>query len=60
MPAQRGEDAAGTVVERTFVFKRRMMDERWDMVKVTRRGVAEIGEVALVEGRKSGFAVEVR
>ena len=60
VPAPRGEDAAGTVVERTFVFKRRMMDERWDMVKVTRRGVAEIGEVALVEGRKPGFAVEVR
>ena len=60
LPAPATRDASGTVVEKAFVLKRRMLDEAWNLVKVTRRGVAEIGEVALVEGRKPGFAVEVR
>ena len=47
-------------VTRMFTLKKRTLDEAWNLVKVTRRGVAEIGEVALVEGRKPGFAVEVR
>ena len=46
--------------ERLFVLKKRNLDPDWNLVKVTRRGVAEIGEVGLVEGRRSGFAVEVR
>ena len=46
--------------ERLFVLKKRRLDPDWNLVKVTRRGVAEIGEVVLVEGRRSGFAVEVR
>ena len=36
------------------------LDPAWNLVRVTRRGVAEIGEVVLVEGKKPGFAVEVR
>ena len=43
-----------------FVLKKRKIDPAWDLVKVTRRGVAEIGEVMLVEGSRPGFAVEVR
>ena len=43
-----------------FVLKKRKIDPAWDLVKVTRRGVAEIGEVVLVEGKRPGFAVEVR
>ena len=46
--------------ERNFLLKKRKLDESWNLVKVTRRGIAEIGEVALVEGCKPGFAVEVR
>ena len=46
--------------ERNFRLRKSRLDEAWNLIKVTRRGVAEIGEVALVEGRKPGFAVEVR
>ena len=46
--------------ERLFVLKKRRLDPDWNLVKVTRRGVAEIGEVVLVEGKRPGFAVEVR
>ena len=46
--------------ERNFRLRKSRLDEAWNLVKVTRRGVAEIGEVTLVEGRKPGFAVEVR
>ena len=60
LPAPATRDASGTVAEKAFVLRRRMLDERWDMIKVTRRGVAEIGEVALVEGAKPGKAVIVR
>ena len=47
-------------IDRTFVLKKRTLDESWDLVKVTRRGVAEIGEVALVEGKKPGAALMLR
>ena len=47
-------------IDKTFVLKKRKLDESWDLVKVTRRGVAEIGEVALVEGAKPGAALIVR
>ena len=46
--------------ERDFLLRKRKLGETWNLVKVARRGVAEIGEVALVEGCKPGFAVEVR
>ena len=46
--------------EYLFVLKKRKMDAAWNLLKVTRRGVAEIGEVALVEGKKPGKAVIVR
>ena len=46
--------------ERNFRLRKRRLDEAWNLVKVTRRGVAEIGEVTLVEGRKPGKAVIVR
>ena len=46
--------------EKTFVLKKRKLDEAWNLVKVTRHGVAEIGEVALVEGKKPGVALIVR
>ena len=43
-----------------FLLKKRELDAAWNLVKVTRRGVAEIGEVVLVEGRKPGAALIVR
>ena len=47
-------------LEKTFVLKKWKLVLDWNLVKVTRRGVAEIGEVVLVEGSRPGFAVEVR
>ena len=47
-------------VTRMFTLKKRTLDEAWNLIKVTRRGVAETCEVALVEGRKPGKAVIVR
>ena len=52
--------AASSPVTHTFILKKRKLDEAWDLVKVTRRGVAEIGEVVLVEGKKPGAALIVR
>ena len=46
--------------ERNFRLRKSRLDEAWNLVKVTRRGVAEIGEVTLVEGAKPGKAVIVR
>lgn len=59
--SQTDEDAptAGQT-ERTFVLKRPKMDETWNLVRVTRRGVAEVGEVVLVEGKRPGVALEIR
>ena len=45
---------------RNFLLRKRRLDESWDLVKVTRRGKAEIGEVVLVEGKKPGAALIVR
>ena len=53
------EPTAGQT-ERTFVLKRPKMDEAWNLVRVTRRGVAEVGEVVLVEGKRPGVALEIR
>ena len=55
-----GEGGEGQRRERLFVLKKRKLDPAWNLVKVTRRGVAEIGEVVLVEGRKPSAALIVR
>ena len=47
-------------MERLFVLKKRKLDPAWNLVKVTRRGVTEIGEVVVVDGKQSGFGVMVR
>ena len=47
-------------VERMFTLRKRKLNPAWNLVKVTRRGVAEIGEVALVEGKRPGAALIVR
>ena len=47
-------------IERMFTLRKRKLNPAWNLLKVTRRGVAEIGEVALVEGRKPGAALIVR
>ena len=59
--SQTDEDAptAGQT-ERTFVLKRPKMDETWNLVRVTRRGVGGVGEVVLVEGKRPGVALEIR
>ena len=55
-----GEGGDGQKRERLFVLKKRKLDPAWDLVKVTRRGVAEIGEVVAVDGKHPGFGVMVR
>ena len=57
--AETTETRAGRV-ERMFTLRKRKLNPAWNLVKVTRRGVAEIGEVALVEGKKPGAALIVR
>ena len=57
---EQGGGQGNPCLEKTFVLKKRKLDPAWNLVKVTRRGVAEIGEVVLVEGKRPGFAVEVR
>lgn len=47
-------------LEHQFILKKRKLNELWDLVKVTRRGVAEVGEVALVEGKKPGVLMIMR
>ena len=47
-------------VERNFLLKKRRLDESWNLVKVTRRGKAEVCELATVEGAKPGAALIVR
>ena len=46
--------------ERNFLLKKRKLDEAWNLVKVTRRGKAEVCELATVEGAKPGAALIVR
>ena len=45
---------------RTFVLRRREMDETWNLVRVTRRGVADVGEAVVVVGLRPGGLVEIR
>ena len=47
-------------IKRMFTLRKRKLNPAWDLVKITRRGVAEIGEVTLVEGKKPGAALIVR
>ena len=54
------EGLRGQRTDHTFVLRKRKLNLEWNLLKVTRRGVAEIGEVALVEGRKPGAALIVR
>jgi len=45
---------------RTFLLRKGRLDLSWNLVRVVRRGVRSIGEVAFVTGSKPGFALEVR
>ena len=47
-------------ITRTFLLRKRRLDPDWNLVKVVRRGVRSIGEIAVVNGFKPGFALEVR
>ena len=47
-------------ITRTFLLRKRRLDPDWNLVKVVRRGVRSIGEIAVVNGSKPGFALEVR
>ena len=47
-------------ITRTFLLRKRRLDPDWNLVKVLRRGVRSIGEIAVVNGFKPGFALEVR
>ena len=46
--------------EKTFMLKKRKLDEAWNLVKVTRRGKAEVCELATAEDAKPGAALIVR
>jgi len=45
--------------ERTFTLRRTKMDAAWNLVRVTRRGVADIDEVVLVEGKRPGIVIGI-
>jgi len=55
-----GSSSAGGRVEKTFVLKKRRIDPAWDMVKVVRRGMATVGEIAIAEGKKPGVLLIMR
>ena len=46
--------------EKTFVLKKRAMDEAWNLVKVVRRGRGGVCELTTVEGARPGAALIVR
>ena len=46
--------------ERCFLLKKRQLDEAWNLVKVTRRGRGDIGEITFVNGYRPGCVLEVR
>ena len=50
----------GQRISRTFLLKKRNMNASWNLVRIVRRGVAEIGEVVMAQGLRRGFALEVR
>ena len=47
-------------LEKTFLLRRGRLNSAWNLVKVTRRGAGAVGELAVIEGRKPGFALEVQ
>ena len=47
-------------LEKTFLLRRGRLNSAWNLVKVTRRGAGAIGELAVIEGRKPGFVLEVQ
>ena len=46
--------------EKTFVLKKRALDEAWNLVKVVRRGRGGVCELTTVEGARPGAALIVR
>lgn len=46
--------------EKTFVLRKRSLDETWNLVKIVRRGCGEICELAMIEGQKPGAALILR
>ena len=46
-------------LERTFALRRTKIDAAWNLVRVTRRGVADIGEVVCVEGKRPGIVIGI-
>lgn len=46
--------------KRTLRLKRPRMNEAWNLVRVTRRGVAKVGEVVVFEGSRPGVVMEIR
>ena len=62
-PAQNGQDARSPNerrFSRNFLLKKRQLDEAWNLVKVTRRGRGDIGEITFVNGYRPGCVLEVR
>ena len=55
------EEVAPTIgrLERTFTLRRAKMDAAWDLVRVTRRGLADVGEVVRVEGKRPGIVIGI-
>ena len=47
-------------IEKTFLLKKSKLDEAWNLVKVTRRGRGDIGEITFVNGYRPGCVLEVR
>ena len=56
------EESAPTTgrAKRTLRLKRPKMDEAWNLVRVTRRGVSKTWEVVLIEGSRPGVVMEIR
>ena len=46
-------------LERTFTLRRTKMDAAWNLVRVTRRGLADVGEVVRVEGKRPGIVIGI-
>ena len=55
-----GEVTGRRRAEKTFLLRKRKLDESWNLVKVTRRGKAEVCELTTVEGARPGAALIVR
>jgi len=56
-----GGGGEGTApVERTFVLWRRELSGTWNLMKVIRRGRADVGEIVFAEGSTPGTSVYVK